>query len=93
MIKEQKIYNFPADQLTVYVAKTHGHWLQSDDPDVRRMERDETPPGTVALMNQAYDAIGFPDDDDDDVGEGEILILVDAPSVPDDRSILRTLRA
>ncbi|KAE9016850.1 hypothetical protein PR001_g14543 [Phytophthora rubi] len=87
MIKERKMYNFPADQLTLYIAKRSGDWLSSADPDVQRLEDGETPHGITALMNDASKmnpkcrirnvAFGFPDEAD--AGEDEIHILVDVP--------------
>ncbi|KAG3236079.1 hypothetical protein PI124_g18897 [Phytophthora idaei] len=33
-IKEEKMYQFPADELQLFLAKTDdGAWLQNDDPD------------------------------------------------------------
>ncbi|KAE8972115.1 hypothetical protein PR001_g26700 [Phytophthora rubi] len=89
-IKEEKMYKFPADQLTLYVAKKGGNWLKSDDPGVLQLKE-----GVVATairdimkneMNTTYrvhnKAFGFPDEDEDedeDAADGEIHVLVGLP--------------
>ncbi|KAE9067107.1 hypothetical protein PF006_g30065 [Phytophthora fragariae] len=90
MIKEEKMYKLPADQLTLYVAKKGGNWLKSDDPGVLQLKE-----GVVATairdimkneMNPTYrvhnKAFGFPDEDkveDEDAADGEIHVLVGLP--------------
>ncbi|KAK1945725.1 hypothetical protein P3T76_002773 [Phytophthora citrophthora] len=34
IVKEKKMYNFPVEQLELYVAKKDGNWLKLNDPDV-----------------------------------------------------------
>ncbi|KAF4130791.1 hypothetical protein GN958_ATG20022 [Phytophthora infestans] len=49
MIKEKKVYDFPADQLAlpVYVTKKGGNWLKTDDPDVTMLENGDVPKGIM----------------------------------------------
>ncbi|KAG2769809.1 hypothetical protein PC113_g25343 [Phytophthora cactorum] len=41
-IKEEKMYQFPADELHLFLAKTEvGAWLRDVDPDADRWREDE----------------------------------------------------
>ncbi|KAG9404696.1 hypothetical protein AC1031_004904 [Aphanomyces cochlioides] len=51
-IKEKKMYDFPADQLTLYVAKKDGNWLKSEDPDVMVLENGEIPTTINDIMTK-----------------------------------------
>ncbi|KAL3670423.1 hypothetical protein V7S43_004742 [Phytophthora oleae] len=81
------MFNFPADQLTLYIAKKGGEWLKLNDPDVQRLENGEIPHGITALMNDSSKMrptfyIGdaaFGVSDKDHAGEEEIHVLVDIP--------------
>ncbi|KAJ0404573.1 hypothetical protein ATCC90586_004869 [Pythium insidiosum] len=74
MIKEEKMYDFPADQLKLYVAKKGGNWLKTNDPDVTMLENGEIPKGINDIMKEKDNkmdpsyrvrntAFGFPDED------------------------------
>ncbi|KAG2981931.1 hypothetical protein PC119_g20915 [Phytophthora cactorum] len=82
------MYDFPADQLTLYVAKKGDNWLKTDDPDVTMLENGEVPKGINDIvkkkenkMDPSYrvrnKAFGFPDQDEDE--DGEIHVLVELP--------------
>ncbi|OWY97873.1 Crinkler (CRN), partial [Phytophthora megakarya] len=82
MTKEKKIFAFPADQLTLYVAQNADKWLT----DVTMLENGEVPSGIKDVtkkntMNPAHriDNTTFKFTDEDDAGEGEIHVLVELP--------------
>ncbi|EEY62744.1 crinkler (CRN) family protein, putative [Phytophthora infestans T30-4] len=88
VIKEEKMYKLPADQLLLYVAKKGDSWLKTDDPDVTMLETGEIPTGIINIMKKKENkmdscyrvrstAFGFPNED---AGEdGEIHVLVKLP--------------
>eukprot|EP00644_Phytophthora_capsici_P002595 jgi/Phyca11/15135/fgenesh1_pg.PHYCAscaffold_11_\ len=66
-IKEKKMYQFPADELQLFLAKkADGAWLSSKDPEVISMRSGDIPEQVKTLMNVEVD----PTDDIEDVFEG-----------------------
>ncbi|CEG48896.1 CRN-like protein [Plasmopara halstedii] len=55
IIKDAKMYSFPSDQLTLYVAKKSGSWLKTDDPDVTMLENDDVPIGIINKKENKMD--------------------------------------
>ncbi|KAK1928919.1 hypothetical protein P3T76_015559 [Phytophthora citrophthora] len=55
-IKAEKMYQFPADELQLFLAKTaDGGWLRSDDPDVTSMRSGAIPEQVKKLLNEEID--------------------------------------
>lgn len=56
MIKGEKMYNIPADRLTLYLAKKADpkgtNWLTTDDPQVQQLENNQIPEGIKALITE-----------------------------------------
>ena len=88
MIKQKKMYPFPADQMRLYVAKKEGSWLRPSDDDIKKLEQGDVPSGLRALMvdeNKMHPsacigkaAFGFPDEND--APDEDIHVLVQVPS-------------
>ncbi|KAK1929410.1 hypothetical protein P3T76_015183 [Phytophthora citrophthora] len=56
VIKAEKMYQFPADELQLFLAKTaDGGWLRSDDPDVTSMRSGAIPEQVKKLLNEEID--------------------------------------
>ncbi|KAL3674060.1 hypothetical protein V7S43_000012 [Phytophthora oleae] len=87
MIKKKKMYDFPADQLELYVTKKDSAWLTLNDPDVQRLENGETPHGITALINDTSNKMdptwnigdaefGFPDESGAARGKIHVLVVI-----------------
>ncbi|POM79041.1 Crinkler (CRN) family protein [Phytophthora palmivora] len=81
MVKEEKMYNLPVDQFTLYVVKKGDNWLKTNDPDVTMLENGEVPKGVSDIMKKKENKmdpryrignITFNFLDDYDAGEDEI---------------------
>ncbi|KAK1941118.1 hypothetical protein P3T76_007846 [Phytophthora citrophthora] len=78
------MYDFRADQLTLYVAKKNGNWLKKSELSVQRWKNAEAPPEITALMDDSSkvnpffyignSAFSFPDVEDAEKDELHVLI-------------------
>ena len=51
-IKEKKMYQFPADELQLFLAKgTDGAWLKDNDPAAQQLSRGKTHPHIQQMIN------------------------------------------
>ncbi|KAL3661852.1 hypothetical protein V7S43_013146 [Phytophthora oleae] len=54
-IKTKKMYQFPADELQLFLAKKDGAWLSSTDPDVISLRRGTIPKPVEELLDDKLD--------------------------------------
>ncbi|RLN52841.1 hypothetical protein BBJ29_004044 [Phytophthora kernoviae] len=84
VIKDEMMYSFPADNLTLYLTKKNSEWLKSNDPDIKQLEEGEIPDGIKTLMvddakmdpSFRITTFGFPDEGDAESGDINVLVVV-----------------
>ncbi|KAG3043986.1 hypothetical protein PI125_g27242, partial [Phytophthora idaei] len=58
-IKEKKMYQFPADELQLFLAKKDdGAWLESDSEDVKKLKKGEKTVAVEALTSEEKELQG-----------------------------------
>ncbi|OQS03562.1 Crinkler (CRN) family protein [Thraustotheca clavata] len=83
MIKEKKMYDFPADKLELYIAKKNHEWLKSKDADVKELKKGVVSDDINALIHDSLEMdptgtiqmLDFPDTP----APGDIHVLVVVP--------------